>query len=81
MENYLGMRYTTYLKNCHCHHEGFNAVCKYTVDISFLRIQPKRTKVQRIQQGTKNEGVWKEARRRQTKQWLIVINRLPEDKE
>ena len=28
-----------------------------------------------------NEGKWKEARQRQTKQWLIMLNRLPEDKE
>ena len=28
-----------------------------------------------------NEGKWKEARQRQTKQWLIMLNPLPEDKE
>ena len=38
MENYLGLRYTTHLINCHRHHEGFNAVCKSTVNISFLRL-------------------------------------------
>ena len=28
MENILGLRYTTHIINCHCNHEGFNAVCK-----------------------------------------------------
>ena len=28
-----------------------------------------------------NEGKWKEARQRQTKQWLIMLNLIPEDKE
>ena len=32
------------------------------------RIQPKITRIQKIQQGMKNEGKWKEARQRQTKQ-------------
>ena len=38
MENKLGLRYTTHLTNCHRHHKGFNAVCKSTVDIAFLRL-------------------------------------------
>ena len=38
-------------------------------------------RIQKIQQGTKNEGKWKEARQRQTKQWLTMLNGLPEDKE
>ena len=79
-ENKLGLRYTTHLINCHRHHKGFNAVCKSTVNLAFLRIQPKRKKIQKIQQGTKNEVKWKEARRRQMKQRLIMLNRLPEDK-
>ena len=52
--NRLGIRYTTHLINYHRHHEGFNALCKSTVNISFLRIQHKRTKKKNIQQGTKN---------------------------
>ena len=81
MENKLGPRYTTHIINCHRHHKGFNAVCKSTVNLVFLRLQPKRTRIQKIQQGTKNEGKRKEARHCQTKQWLIVIDRIPEDKE
>ena len=80
MENRLGLRYTTLLVNCHRHQNGFDAVCKSTVNLAFLRIQPKITRVQKIQQGTKNEGKCKEARQRQTKEWLIMINRHPEDK-
>ena len=38
MENKLGLRYTTHLINCHRHHKGFNAVCKSTVNIVFLRL-------------------------------------------
>ena len=81
MENRLGLRYTTELINCHRHQNVFDAVCRSTVNLAFLRLQPKITRKQKIQQGTKNEGQWKEARQRQTKKWLIMLNRLPEDKE
>ena len=81
MENRLGIRYTTQLINFHRYRNGFDAVCKSTVNLAFLRLQPKITIIHKIQQGTKNEGNWKEARQRQTKQWLIMLNRLPEDKE
>ena len=63
------------------HHKGFNSVCKSTVNLAFLRLQPKITRIHKIQQGTKNEGKRKEARQIQTKQWLIMLNQLPEDKE
>ena len=81
MENKLGLRYTNHIINCHRNHKGFNAVCKSTVNLAFLRLQPKRTRIQKIQQGIKNEGKCKEARQRQTKQWLIMLNQIPEDKE
>ena len=81
MENRLGLRYTTHLVNCHRHHNSFDAVCKSTVNLAFLILQPKITRIQKIQQGTKNEVKWKEARKRQTKQWLIMLNRLSQDKE
>ena len=81
MESKLGLRYTTDLINYHCHHKGFNTVCKSTVNLAFLRLQHKRTIIHKIQQGNKNEGKWKEARHLKTKQWLIMTNRLTEDKE
>ena len=81
MENRLGLRYTTHLVNRHLHQNGFDAVCKSTDNLAFLRLQSKITRIQKIQHGTKNEGKWKEAIQLQTKQWLIMINRLPEDKE
>ena len=81
MENRLGLTYTTKLIHCHRHQNGFDAVYRSTVNLAFLRLAPKITRIQKIQQGTKNEGKWKEARQLQTKQWLIMINRLPEDKE
>ena len=59
MENKLGFRYTTHLINCHRHHKGFNAVCKSTVNIYFLRLPHKRTRIQTIQLGTENDGKWK----------------------
>ena len=80
MENRLGITYTTKLLNCHHRQNGVDAVCRSTVNQAFLRLAPKITRKQKIQQGTKNEGKWKEARQRQTKQWLIMLNRLPEDK-
>ena len=81
MENRLGISYTTKLLNCHRYRNGFDAVCRSTVNLAFLRLQPKITRIQKIQQGMNNEVKWKEARQRQTKQWLIMLNRLPEDKE
>ena len=81
MKNRLGITYTTKLLNCHRHQNGVDAVCRYTVNLAFLRLAPKITRIQKIQQGMKNDGKWKEARQFQTKQWLIMINHLPEDKE
>ena len=68
MENKLGLRYKNHLINCHRHRKVFNAVCKSTVNLAFLIIQPKRTGIHKIQQGTKNEGKWKEERWIPTKQ-------------
>ena len=56
MEKRLGLRYTTQLINCHRYHNGFDAVCKSTVNLNFLRLQPKITIIQKIQQGKNNEG-------------------------
>ena len=77
-ENILCLRYATHLINCCCHQNDFDAVCKSTVNLPFLRLQPKITIIQKMQQGTKNKGKWKEARQRQTKQWLIMLNRIQE---
>ena len=80
MERRLVLRYTTLLINRHCQTNGDDAVCRSTVNLGYMRLLPKITKVQKIQQGTKNEGKWKEAMYRQMKQWLIMLDRLPEDK-
>ena len=64
MERSLGLRYTTLLINCHRQTKGDNAVCSSTVNLSYKRLQLRITKNQKIQQGTKNEGKWKEARYR-----------------
>ena len=48
-----------------------------------LLIKPlggSNTKIQKIEQSTKNEQNRKEASYRQVKQWLIMLNRLLEDK-
>ena len=81
MQNILGLRYTTLPINCHLQTHGDNAVSRPTVNLAFRRLQPKITKIQKIQQGTKNEGKRKEARYLQVKQWLIMINRIPDEKE
>ena len=77
----LGLRYTTLLINFHCQTHGENAVRRSTVNLAFRRLQPKITKNLKIQQGKKNEGKWKEARYRQVKQWLIMLDSIPEEKE
>ena len=45
MKKKLGLRYTTHLINCHFHHKGFNAVCNSTVNLAFLILQPKITRI------------------------------------
>ena len=81
MQNRLGLRYKNILINCHYHTHDENLVSRSTVDLAFRRLQHKITKIQKIQQGTKNEGKWKEVSHRQVNQWLITIKRLPEGKE
>ena len=81
MENRLGITYTTKLFNCNRHQNSVDTVCRFTVNLAFLRLAPKITRIQKIQQVTKNEGKGKKARQRQTKQWLIMLNQPPEDKE
>ena len=76
MENILGLCYTTHIINFHLRQNIFDSVCKSTVNLALLRLQPKITRIQKIQQGTNNEGKWKQARQRQTKQWLIMLNQL-----
>ena len=72
MENKLGLLYTAHFINFHRNHKVFNAVCNSTVNLSFLRLQHKITRIQKFQQGTNNEGKWKVARQHQTKQWLNI---------
>ena len=36
-------------------------MCRSTVNLAYRRLLPKRTRIQKIQQGTKNEGKRKEA--------------------
>ena len=62
MENKLRLSYKTRPINFRPHHKVFNAVCKSTVNLASLRLQPKRTIIQQIQKGAKNEGNQKEAR-------------------
>ena len=81
MQNRLGLHYTTLIINCRRKTHGDNAVSMSTVNLAFRRLQPKITKNQKIQQGTNNEGNWKEARYLQVKQWFIMINRLSEEKK
>ena len=49
IENRLGLRYTNHLINFHHHQNGFYAVCKSTVNLAFLRLQPKITRIHKIQ--------------------------------
>ena len=81
MQNHLGLHYGTLLINYHRHTHGDNVVSKSTVNLAFRRLQPKIKKIQKIQQGTKDERKWKEARYQHVNQWLIMLNSLPEDKE
>ena len=41
MENRLGISYTTKLINCHLYRKVFDAVCRSTVNLAFLRLAPK----------------------------------------
>ena len=59
MQNRLGLCYTTLLLNCRRQTQGDNAVSGPTVNLAFRILQPKRTKIRKIQQGMENEGTWK----------------------
>ena len=80
MQNRLGLRYKTLLINCHRQTHGNNSVSRSTVNLALRRLQPKIINIQKIKQGTKNEGKWKEARYPQVTQWFIILNILPEEK-
>ena len=56
MERRLGIRNTTILINFHRQIKGDDAVCRSTVNLAYRRLQPRTTRIQKIQQGTKNEG-------------------------
>ena len=77
----IGLRYTTLLIDFHSQTNGDNAVCRSTANLAYRRLQPKITRVQKIQEGKNNDGKWKEARYQQVNQWLIMLDRLPEEKE
>ena len=62
MQKHPGLLYTMLLINCHSQTHGENAVSRSTVNLAFRRLQPKITKIQKIQQSKKSEGKWKEAR-------------------
>ena len=81
MQNRICLRYTTLLINCNRQAYGYNAVSRSTVNLAVKRLQPKITKKPKKKQGTKKGGKRKYARYRQVKQWLIMINRPPEDKK
>ena len=81
MQNRLGLFYTTLLINCHRQTHGDNVVSRSTANLSFKILQPKTKKIRKIQQGTKNEGKWKEARYQQVRQWLIMLDIIPEKKD
>ena len=67
---------SSHLINFHHRHKGFNAVCGSAVNPAFLILQPKRSRIQKIQQGTKNEGECKEARQSQTKNYLLCSTKF-----
>ena len=54
MEKRLGLSYTTQIINFHIYWNGFDGVRRSTVNLAFLRLQPKITRIRKIQQGTKN---------------------------
>ena len=54
MESRLGIMYTTKILNCHRHQNGVDTVSRSTVNLAFLRLAPKITRIQKIQQGTNN---------------------------
>ena len=67
--------------NCHPKTQGFDTECKTTVNQASNILQPKRTKMQKIRQVTKNYGKWKDARIRKEKQMQIILNRLTDEKK
>ena len=48
-ENRLGLTYTTKLINFYCHNNVFDAVFRSTVNLAFLRLAPKITRIQGVE--------------------------------
>ena len=63
MERHLGLRYTTLFINCRRQTNGDNAVCRSTVNLAYMRLQPRITKIQkynkeqRIRVSGKRQGI------------------------
>ena len=62
MQNRLGLSYTTLVIHCHFQIQCENTVSRSTVNLAIRRLLTKISKIQKIKQGTKNEGKWKESR-------------------
>ena len=82
MERRLVLRYTPLLINYYRQTNGDNAVCRPTVNLAYRRLLPLiLQEFIKYNKEQKNEGKWEEARYRQMKQWLIILDRIPEEKE
>ena len=81
MQNHLGLCYIMFLIDFHRQTQRDNSVSRSIVDLALRRLLPKIIKIQKIQQRMKNEVKCKESRYRQVNQCLIMLNRLPEERD
>ena len=78
MEMNLGFRNTLITVNAHRVEESTPPVGRNAMMNAFDRMQPKVELIQKVQQGNTNHKAWKNTQRNQTKQFLVMLDELPE---
>ena len=79
MEDNMGFRNTTILINSYRLDEGKIPVSRSAVMNAFDRMDPKLNNIQKVCQGDTNNRAWALARKRQTKQLLIMQGKIKKE--
>ena len=76
MEANLGFRNTLLMVNSHRVEEGLMPVGRNAIMTAFDRMNPRVDKIQKVPQGNSSHEGWAEARRNQTKQFLVMLGEI-----
>ena len=79
MECNLGFRNTLIMVNTHRVEEGRQPVGRNAIMNAFDRMNPLIDKIDKVPQGSTHHEGWREARRNQTKQFLVMLGEISKD--